>query len=263
MSEEQQSLVEVRPLPETLMTRFDSFLVSAHKTVDESAGDLKWAEEFIVDSEPSFQVASTMMNELKQKAKDLDNARLEITRPIDDFKNQFTSAVKPALENYGQAVKVYTDRMRSFQRKRDEEEAKRQREAEAKLREGREKLEAEARKREEAAAKLKTVKAQQKALAEAETLRQTAAVIPESVALAPSLRSESSSERDNWKAKVKAAFMREALLWLADHPEWWCLLAPFKEMELKRFAKQFHNVPTRPECFEFWNETIYAAKAKR
>lgn len=239
---EQQSLIEVkRALPAELMNRFDTFLVAVGDKVAESEQALQTAQGFVVDSEAAFIVADSALANLKQTNKALNDERLEITRPIDDFKNQFLNAVNPIHKNYESAQALYTAQMSAYRRKLKAEAEEAQRKAEALLREEREKKEAEARRLEEKANKLKTEKAREAARQEAAEIRQVAAMMPESVALSASApASVSSNVAEIWDVE-KIVNMSDYLRWLADHPEWHGVLK-FADAEHKRLAKQFHSI---------------------
>jgi hypothetical protein len=219
------------------------------------------ANSFIVDSEASFQVADEIQASLKAEAKQIDDLRLEeFIRPLNKIGDKWNRFFSPAISGRNKAVAILQQKMRTFQREQDEKLEAARRKAEEDVRRQREQLEAEARKREEEAAKLKTKSAQERAMREAEEKRQLAALIPPSVTISASRpQTSASDERDDWNSKVREGRMRDALLWLTDHPEWWTLIS-FKTSEQKRFAKQFHNAPNRPDCFEFWNDVIYARK---
>lgn len=239
---EQQSLIEVkRALPAELMNRFDAFLVAAGDNFADSEQALLTAQAFVVDSEAAFIVADTALANLKQANKALNDERLEMTRPIDDFKQSFMDAVNPVHKNYEGAQALYAAAMSAYRRKLKAEAEAAQREAERLLREEREKKEAEARRLEEKAAKLKTTAAQDKARQEAAEIRQVAAMMPESVALSASApASLSSNVAEIWDVE-QIVDMSAYLRWLADHPEWHGVLN-FRDAEHKRLAKQFHSI---------------------
>lgn len=258
---EQQSLIEVkRALPAELMNRFDVFLVAAGDKVAESEKALEVAQGFVVDSEAAFIVADTTLANLKQANKALNDERLEITRPIDDFKAQFLSAANPVHRNYEGAQALYTAAMSAYRRKLKAEAEAAQREAERLLREEREKKEAEARKLEEKANKLKTEKARESARQEAAEIRQVASMMPESVALSASApASLSSNVAEIWDVQ-KIVDMPAYLRWLADHPEWHGVVK-FADAEHKRLAKQFHAIGV--PGLKFHQKDSFRSKSQR
>lgn len=206
-----------------------------------SDGILVAAQEYVVDSEPSFQVADDIQAQLKAEAKAINDKRMEFTRPLDALKAQWLDFFKPAIESRTQAVKVYQDKLSYYRMAQRQKAEAAQREAERLLREEREAKEAEARQLEERAAKLKTPAAQERLMHEADEIRQVAAMMPESVALADSApQTVASNVAEIWEVESipdTSAYLR----WLANHPEWHCVLG-FKAAEHNRLAKQFHVI---------------------
>ncbi len=197
------------------------------------------ANEFTVDSEATFQVADQIQASLKAEAKKINDQRMDLTRPIDAFKKRIVDFFSPAVDGRTKAASIYQKKMLTFQRQERENAEKAQREAERLLREDRENKELEARRLEEKAAKLKSPAAQQKALHEAEEIRQTAALMPETVALsAPAPQTVASNVAQTWKAEVTnpGQFLR----WLILHPEWLSCVS-FKDAEMNRLARQMQN----------------------
>lgn len=216
------------------------------------------ANNFIVDSESTFQLADEIQNSLKTEAKQIDEKRKEFTRPLDGLKKQWMDWFKPAVEGRESAVRILQGKMSAFSRKQREEAEAAQREAERLARVEREKLEAEARKREAEAMKLKTEAGKANALREAEELRQTAQMMPETFAVsAPVPQTVASNAAQVWKGRVTNP--RLAIEWLTEHPEWLALIE-FKQSELNRLAKQFNTVPV--PGFEFTQEDSYRAKGR-
>lgn len=199
------------------------------------------AQEYAVDSEPSFQVADEIQARLKREAKQINDKRMEFTRPLDALKEQWIDFFRPAVNAREQAVRIYQQKLsvfRATERKKAEEA---QREAERILREQRERQEAEARKLEEKAAKLKTPARADALMQQADEIRQAAAMMPESVALAASEpKTIASNMAEIWDVE-KIDNLSEYLRWLADHPEWHGVL-DFKAAEHRRLAKQFHAI---------------------
>lgn len=199
------------------------------------------ANEFEVDSEPSFQVADEVQARLKAEAKQINDKRMEFTRPIDAIKTQWMNFFKPAVDSRQEAATIYQRKMSAYRTALRLKAEAAQRESERLLREDREKKEAEARKLEEKAAKLKTAAAQEKARQEAAEIRQVAAMMPESVSLSASAPATvASNVAEIWDVE-KIENMSDYLRWLADHPEWHCVLK-FSDAEHKRLAKQFHSI---------------------
>lgn len=198
------------------------------------------ANDFLVDSEASFQVADQIQASLKAEAKKINDQRMELTRPIDTFKKKLVEFFSPAVDGRTKAATIYQQKMSTFRRQEREKAEQAQRDAERLLREEREKKEAEARKLEAKASTLKTDSAKQKVLQEAEDLRQTAALMPETVALsAPEPQTVASTVAQIWKAEITSP--EQFLRWLILHPEW-ISCVKFQDAEMNRLARQMRNV---------------------
>lgn len=257
-----QALVEVQRALPVPQTRFDEFVLKAHELAEKAATEKADAETFLVDSEAAFQLADSLQAGLKARVKDIGTERLSLTRAIDDFKKVITDAEKSVIDPYNQAVQAYQVKMFAFRAEVQRKAAEARREAERLLEEQKNKQLEQARKLEERAAAVKTESAKQRLQQEAESIRQAATLMPESVTVAAAEPTTVASDlRDNWKGEVKQGRMRDALLWLAEHPEWWDVI-DLKAAPMKRMAKQFHNVPEKAEPFRFWNDQGFATKRR-
>lgn len=217
------------------------------------------AQEYEVDSEPSFQVADEIQAQLKAEAKQINEKRVTFTRPLDKLKEEWMDFFRPAVNAREQASRIYQQKMSAFRRQEREKAEAAQRKAEQLLREEREKKEAEARKLEAKAATLKTDSAKQKALQEAEELRQIAALTPETVALsAPAPQTVASNVAETWKAEVKDT--GQFLRWLILHPEWHSCVK-FQEAEMNRLARQMRNV-VPVQGIRFYTQESFRTKRK-
>ena len=199
------------------------------------------ANEFIVDNEVSFQVADELAVGLRSEAQAINLKRLEFTRPIDAIKKKWMEFFAPAISAREEAANIYRAKMSSFRAQERQKALEAQREAERVLREQKERQEAEARKLEAKAASLKTPARADALMREADEIRQAAAMMPESVALAASAPATvASSVSEPW---IVEGFSDEKAFrhWLADHPEWWSI-APLKTdtRPMNRFADQCH-----------------------
>lgn len=231
----------VRPLPAELLNRFDQFLIAAGDKIAESEQALASVKDLPVETEAGFIVVDSTLATLKKVNKALEDERLALTRPIDDFKAQFLNAVAPAHKNYAEAILVAGDKMSYYRMAQRQKALEAQRAAERMLREQREKQEAEARKLEERASRLKTPAAAEKLMNQADEIRQVAAMMPPSVALAASEpKTVASNVAEIWDVE-RIEDMAAYLHWLADHPEWFEVL-DFKAAGHKRLAKQFHAI---------------------
>lgn len=202
------------------------------------------ANECVIDSEVSFQVADEIQNTLKVEAKKINDLRLDFTRPIDAIKDKWVKFFRPSVEARLAAVATYQSKMGQFRRLEREKAEKAQREAERLLAERRAQQEAEARRLEEKAGKLKTEKAREKALADAENIRTVAALTPTSVALSASApQTVASNVAELWYATIES--VPEFLAWIIEHREWVSVLQ-FKDAEMNRLAKQCQNVVKVP-----------------
>jgi hypothetical protein len=236
---QQQSLIEPQVLPPA-----DLHLTIPNEVSALASGTDRFivqANEFEVDSEPAFQVADEVQARLKAEAKQINDKRMEFTRPIDAIKAQWMNFFKPAVDSRQEAATIYQRKMSAYRTVQRQKAEAAQREAEQLLREEREKKEAEARRLEEKASKLKTAAARERAEQEAAEIRQVAAMMPESVALSASAPATvASNVAEIWEVEAvvdTSAYLR----WLADHPEWHTVFV-FKDAEHKRLAKQFHSI---------------------
>jgi hypothetical protein len=206
-----------------------------------SDGILIAAQEYTVSSEVEFQFADSIQAQLKAEAKQINDKRMEFTRPLDALKEQWMDFFRPAINARNQAVTIYQQKLSAYRAEERRKAEAAQREAERLLREDRERKEAEARKLEERAAKLKTPAAAEKLMNQADEIRQVAAMMPGSVALAASEpKTVASNVAEIWDVE-KIEDLPAYLRWLADHPEWHGVL-DFKAAEHKRLAKQFHAI---------------------
>jgi hypothetical protein len=168
----------------------------------------------------------------------------------------------PAVTGRTNAVATYEMKMIKFRMEQQQKAQEAQKEAERLLQQQKEEQLTRAAKLEERAGLVKTEGAKQRLHAEAERIKEAAILMPETVAIAPAEPQGTASDtRDNWKLEPKPGRMRDALLWLADHPEWWEMV-DFKTAPSKRMAKQFHNAPERAEPFRIWNDLGFATKRR-
>ena len=218
------------------------------------------AEAFVIDSEVSFQMADEMQADWKAVAKAINDKRMELTKPLDKAKELWMNFFRPAIDGRTKAAATLQQKMSAYRRQEREKAEAARRQAEELARKEREKLEAEARRREEAAAKLKTRAGREKAQREAEELRQTAQMMPETFAVsAPEPQTSASNVAQIWDVE-EIADMPAYLRWLADRPEWHVVLG-FKDAEHKRLAKQFHSIGV--PGLKFIQRDSFRSKARR
>lgn len=219
------------------------------------------AQECVVDSEPSFQLADEIQAQLKAEAKQINEKRMEFTRPLDSLKEQWVKFFCPAVNAREQAVRIYQQKMSTFRAQERQKALLAQQEAERVLREQKERQEAEARKLEAKAASLKTPSRANELMREADDIRQAAAMMPESVALAVSAPATvASSVSEPW---IVESFtdVGKFLHWLADHPEWHFILNLRTDTRaVNRFADQCHvlEIPG----VKFKQKDVYRSKSR-
>jgi len=220
------------------------------------------ASGFVVDSEASYQVADQIKESLKAEARKIDEQRKALTRPIDALKKKWMDFFGPAITARTNAVATYEHKMLGYRRDQQQKAREAQQEAERLLQKQKQDRLDRAQKLDDRAAQVKSESAKQRLHDEAEQLRAAAVLMPESIALASAEpKGTASDTRDNWKAEPKPGRMKDVLLWLADHPEWWDLV-DFKAAPSKRLAKQFHNCPEKAEPFRIWNDEGFATKRR-
>jgi hypothetical protein len=220
------------------------------------------AEAFEVNSEASYQVADQVKESLKAEAKKIDEQRKMLTRPIDALKKTWMDWFAPAITSRTNAVVKYEMKMITYRRDRQLKAQEAQTVAEKLLQSQKEDQLRRAQKLEERAALLKTDSGKQKLYDEAERIKEATILMPDSIAIAPAEpQGVASDTRDNWKCEPKSGRMRDALVWLADHPEWWDMV-DFKAAPSKRMAKQFHNAQDKAEPFKIWNDIGFATKRR-
>jgi len=221
------------------------------------------ADAFEVNSEASYQVADQIKESLKAEAKGIDNVRLEeFIRPLAKIQNKWSAFFNPHITGRTNAVATYEMKMIAFRLEKQKQAQAAQREAERLLQEKKQEELKRAQKLEERAALLKTESAKEKLYAEAERIKEATVLMPETVAIAAAEpKGTASDTRDNYKLEPKPGRMRDALLWLADHPEWWDMVE-FKTAPSKRMAKQFHNAQDKAEPFRIWNDVGFASKRR-
>jgi hypothetical protein len=247
------ALVEIqRELP-IVRSRFDEFLTKARDLAEEAKRECEAALTHVIDSEAAYQVVDTSTAVFKGKAKQIHEERLSLTRLIDDFKQVFVDAENESAGLYGNTVKTLEERMSAYRRQKKLDAQQAQLDAEKNLAQRRSDLESEAAKLEHHASTLKTDAARGRVLAEAESLRQTATLMPTSVALvAAEPQNVANDVGEKWELE-ELLNVGEFLRWLADHSEWHSLVVDpkkkkihFPKGETNRMAKQYRDVVPVP-----------------
>jgi len=84
--------------------------------------------ELTISNQAEYETAATVLSEVKNRYKELDTQRKEITKPIDDAKTRIMDLFKPPLELLKKAenkIKDLMDAYREEQERKAEEERKR------------------------------------------------------------------------------------------------------------------------------------------
>lgn len=163
----------------------------ANKLAEQSAGLLAVAQAYKIDSPEMYQAAGDELKHIKAKAKELDETRKSLTKPIDEAKARIMDFFRQPLDFLSKAESIIKGSMLTYQneqeRIRREEEARRQEIA----RKEQERLQKRA---EKAAEKGQTEKA--------EALLETANAIPTPI-VAPAMQKVSGiATKTTWKAEV-------------------------------------------------------------
>ena len=266
----------------TALERIDGYVASLPAFLEGAAMILEGAQTFEVHDDTSAQTADIIQDELKAELKDWDNRRLSVTRPIDDLKTYIVGLPKPGMEPRLKAIQVYQGKIGAYRTKKRQEELAAQREAERLLREEKERLEAAARKRDEDAQRLKTKAAQDRAAADAERLREQAAFVPESVAIASSGESLSASTAALvWEGSIplcdacqaadqkrpdpkRRCIHNEKLALqtiLSKHDEWWEVIS-FAPAGLNAMSRKYRDTLELPGL-KFEGRESFRAKPRR
>lgn len=206
------------------------------------------ARSIVVDSNEMAEIAAAELVTIKGRAKELDEERKRITKPMDDAKKAVMDVYKPAIEKLNQAeaalkstITTYQNEQRRLADLAAAEEARKAREEAEKLRAKAEKMEAKG-------------KAE-----DAEALRNVAdmtVAAPRAVA-APS-KLAGVSTRKVWKANVidRAAAIKA----LADNPAYQHLLT-IDESALNKLAAAMKS----PNCpiagVVFYEDSVISARA--
>ena len=206
------------------------------------------AKAIKVDSPEMAEIAAAELVNIKARAKDLDEERKRITKPMDDAKKAVMDIYKPAIERLGQAETALKDAISSYQKDQRRLADMAAAEAARKAREDAQKLAAKAEKMED------------KGKAEdAEALRNIAAMTaaaPRAVAAPPKLAGVST--RKVWKANVtdRAAAIKA----LADNPAYQHLLT-IDESALNKLAAAMKNPNSPIPGVVFYEDSVISARA--
>ena len=206
------------------------------------------ARSIVVDSSEMAEIAAAELVTIKGRAKELDEERKRITKPMDDAKKAVMDIYKPAIERLGQAETALKDAISNYQKEQRRLAELAAAEAARKAREEAQKLAAKAEKLE---AKGKTE--------DAEAMRNVAAMtVAAPVTVAAPTKLAGVSSREVWKASVtdRAAAIKA----MADNPAYQHLLT-IDESALNKLAAAMKN----PNCpiagVVFYEDSVISARA--
>ena len=206
------------------------------------------ARSIVVDSNEMAKIAAAELVTIKGRAKELDEERKRITKPMDDAKKAVMDIYKPAIERLGQAETALKDAISNYQKEQRRLADLAAAEAARNAREEAQKLAAKAEKLE---AKGKTE--------DAEAMRNVAAMtVAAPVTVAAPTKLAGVSSRKVWKASVtdRAAAIKA----MADNPAYQHLLT-IDESALNKLAAAMKN----PNCpiagVVFYEDSVISARA--
>ena len=206
------------------------------------------AMSIVVDSDEMAALAAAELGTIKGRAKELDEERKRITKPMDDAKKAVMDIYKPAIEKLGQAETALKTSLLTYQKEQQRiadlaaaEEARKAREEAEKLRAKAEKMEA----------KGKTE--------DADALRNVAAMTvaaPRTVAAPTKLAG--TSVRKVWKANVTDR--SAAIKALTENPAYQHLLT-IDEAALNKLAAAMKNPNSPIPGVVFYEDSVMSARA--
>ena len=206
------------------------------------------AKSIVVDSPEMAEIAAAELVTIKARAKDLDEERRRITKPMDDAKRAVMDIYNPAIEKLNQAEAALKSTLTTYQNEQRRiadlaaaEEARKAREEAEKLRAKAEKMEANGK------------------VEDAKALRNVAdmtVAAPRTVA-APS-KLAGVSTRKVWKANVtdRAAAIKA----LANNPAYQHLLT-IDEAALNKLAAAMKNPNSPIPGVVFYEDSVMSARA--
>ena len=206
------------------------------------------AKAIVVDSPEMAEIAATELVSIKARAKELDEERKRITKPMDDAKKAVIDVYKPAIEKLGQAETALKTSILAYQKEQQRiadlaaaEEARKAREEAEKLRAKAEKMEA----------KGKTE--------DADALRNVAAMtVAAPVTVAAPTKLAGVSSRKVWKANVTDR--SAAIKALAENPAYQHLLT-IDEAALNKLAAAMKNPNSPIPGVVFYEDSVMSARA--
>jgi DNA polymerase III alpha subunit (gram-positive type) len=164
----------------------------------------KTYDGYIVSSQDAYTNAGEDLKSIKSKAKELNDLRMSLTRPLDESKKRIMEFFNKPIDFLTKAESSVKSAMLKFQQEQERIRREEERRLAEIQRQKAEELQRQAREAEERAAKLKTDKAKESAAAKAEELRTQAAVV-ESIAPVVESKFEQAagiSTREVWKFRI-------------------------------------------------------------
>ena len=206
------------------------------------------AKSIVIDSPEMAEIAAGELVTIKARAKELDEERKRITKPMDDAKKAVMDIYKPAIERLGQAETVLKTAITGYQREQNRLADLAAAEAARKAREEAERI----------AAKAEKLEAKGKA-EDAEALRNVAAMTAAApVTVARPTKLAGVSTRKVWKASV--ADRAAAILAMASNPAYQHLLT-IDESALNKLAAAMKTPNSPIPGVVFYEDSVVSARA--
>lgn len=206
------------------------------------------AKSIVVDSPEMAEIAASELVTIKTRAKDLDEERKSITKPMDDAKKAVMDIYKPAIERLGQAETALKDAISGYQKEQSRLADLAAAEAARKAREESQKL----------AAKAEKLEAKGK-IEDADALRNvTAMTAAAPVTVAQPAKLSGVSTRKVWKASVTDR--TAAIKAMAESPAYQHLLN-IDEAALNKLAAAMKNPSSLIAGVVFYEDSVISARA--
>lgn len=229
---------------------------------------IREAKEFNVGTDDEYKLAKQAADSLKDEADIIEGKRTGGgTKSLATIKSAWDSLFNPGKKARETAAGIYHQKLRAYERKREEEDRQARLAQEKAAREQREKLLKQAEDEEARAKKLKAPAKQEEALRKAEELRAGAQMIPESFGESqtsvPSLGSGGKQKR--WKGRVAEGpdADQEFTGWLLKNPEWRAQIVQYMQSGMNDLAKAVGPSGKQIPGFVAEEDSSYRREAKR
>jgi len=187
----------------------------------------------VITSMEQYQTAGEWLKKVSKKAKEIEEIRLEKTRPLDKLKKDWTEFFAPAIDR----LKIVKDKLSKEIYRYEQEQQRIREEQERKLRDQQAKEEEKLRKKaEDEAMKGNTARA-------AEAQRKIDEIKSNPVFIAPMEKVKGVGTRDNWKFRVIDNFKLDRQ-WLCADEKKLSDFAKATKGEIKVDGVEFYNDPT-------------------